>query len=129
MRKTRNYAIKPPPCEISCLQRPSPSQLQRRPDLFLCGVVVLVNGYTNPDADTLQRLLHKHGGDLEKYETFRVTHIIAEHLSAAKAAIYKKQKRPRPVCRPEWIVDCVHAKRLLPHAPYLIREVQPQATQ
>lgn len=122
------HATKPPPPHASCLERPSPGQLRQRPDLFLCGVVVMVNGYTSPDADTLMRLLHKHGGDLEKYETSRVTHIIAEHLSAAKATIYKKQKRPRPVCRPEWIVDSVQAKRLLPHGPYLIQEVQPEAT-
>lgn len=30
------------------------------------GVVVLVNGYTEPDADTIMRLMHQHGGDLGK---------------------------------------------------------------
>jgi hypothetical protein len=95
-----------------------------RPDLFFTGVVILVNGYTNPDTETLQRLMHKHGGDLEKYETVRLTHIIAEHLSTAKAKIYKRQRRPIPVCSPSWVVDCVASKRLLPHAPYLIKEVR-----
>ena len=99
-----------------------------RPDLFFRGVVVLVNGYTDPDSDTIMRLLHKHGGDLEKYETTRITHIIAQNLSMAKANMHKRQRKPRPVCRPEWIVDCVKAARLLPHGDYLIKEVQPEAT-
>lgn len=90
----------------------------------MMGVVVIVNGYTNPDAESLQRLLHKHGGDLEKYETSRITHIIAEHLSYAKAKIYKEQKRPKPVCHPKWIVDCVNAQKLLPYGDYLIDEVR-----
>lgn len=102
----------------------SPSARLSRPDLFLMGVVVLVNGYTNPDTETLQRLLHRHGGDLEKYETSRVTHIIAEHLSTAKAKIYKQQRQPIPVCHPKWIVDCVAAGKLLAHGPYLIEEVR-----
>lgn len=101
----------------------SPTDIRRaRPDLFFAGVVVLVNGFTNPDTETLQRLLHKHGGDLEKYETTRVTHIIAEHLSTAKAKLYRKAKKPRPVVNPSWIVDCVNAQTLLPFGPYLIHD-------
>jgi len=95
-----------------------------RPDLFLTGVVVLVNGHTNPDATTLMRLLHKHGGDLEKYETDRVTHIIADQLSTAKANMYKRQKKPVPVCRPEWITDCVARGKLLAHGKYLLQSVR-----
>ena len=109
-------------------QKPSPSQKRHRPDLFFRGIVVLVNGYTDPDTDTLMRMLHKHGGDLEKYETSRVTHIIAQNLSTAKANMYKRQRQPRPVCRPEWIVESVKAGRLLPHGQFLIQEVQPEAT-
>ena len=96
----------------------------KRPDLFFRGIVVLVNGYTNPDTDTLQRLLHKHGGDLERYETSRITHIIAEHLSKAKASIYKKQQRPTPVVHPAWITDSVRQQKVLPWANYLIDEVR-----
>lgn len=95
-----------------------------RPDLFFSGIVVIVNGYTHPDTETLQRLLHKHGGDLEKYETSRVTHIIAERLSTAKANIYRRQRKPKPVCHPDWIVESVRAKKLLPCAGYLIDEVK-----
>jgi DNA repair protein REV1 len=99
-----------------------------RPDLFFSGVVVLVNGHTDPDATTLMRLLHKHGGDLEKYETRRVTHIIAERLSTAKAKIYKNQKNPTPVCRPEWITDSVEKGKLLPFGEYLLQDVMEAKT-
>ena len=106
------------------LLKPSPQMRRERPDLFFLGVVVLVNGYTNPDTETIQRLLHKHGGDLEKYETSRITHIVAEHLSTAKANIYKRMRRPIPVVHPKWITDCVTEMRLLPHGAYLIDEVK-----
>ena len=99
-----------------------------RPDLFFTGVVVLVNGHTSPDATTLMRLLHKHGGNLEKYETQLVTHIIAEQLSAAKANIYKRQKNPTPVCRPQWITDSVEQGKLLPFGDYLLEDVRDEDT-
>jgi hypothetical protein len=107
-------------------RKPTPptKRIRVRSDLFFTGVVILVNGYTKPDTESLQRLVHEHGGDLEKYETPKVTHIIAEHLSTAKAKIYKRQRRPIPVCSPSWVVDCVESKRLLPHAAYLIKEVR-----
>ena len=96
-----------------------------RPDLFFRGVVVLINGYTHPDGETLQRLLQQHGGDVERYETSRVTHVIAEQLSTAKANLYKKQKRnPTPVCHPSWILDSVAAFRLLPFQEYVIDDVK-----
>ncbi|CAB9502627.1 DNA polymerase IV [Seminavis robusta] len=110
-------------------QQRSPRLLRDRPDLFFYGVVVQVNGYTDPDTETLQRLLLKHGGALEKYETTLVTHVIAEHLSKAKADIYKRMRRPLPVVKPAWIVDCVEAFKLLPHGDYLIDEVKDNTVQ
>eukprot|EP00804_Cyclotella_cryptica_P019959 CCRYP_007848-RB/>CCRYP_007848-RB protein AED:0.23 eAED:0.23 QI:295/1/1/1/0.6/0.5/6/2116/1238 len=115
-----SYENKRNPAETSTSVIPKRSI---RPDLFFSGIVVLVNGHTNPDATTLMRLLHKHGGDLEKYETRRVTHIIAERLSTAKANIYKKQQKPTPVCRPEWITESVEKGALLPFGDYLLQDV------
>lgn len=112
------------PVKSPSVTSPGRSILKHRPDLFFTGVVVLVNGFTNPDTETLQRLLHKHGGDLEKYETSRVTHIIAERLSTAKANMYKRQRRPRLVCKPGWIVESVQAGKLLLASDYLINEVK-----
>jgi DNA repair protein REV1 len=97
---------------------------QDRQDLFFSGVVIKVNGYTDPDASSLQRLLHKHGGDVEQYQTTRVTHIIAEHLSDANAKNWKKQKNPVPICLPSWIVESIKEMRLLPYADFLIEEVR-----
>jgi len=109
---------------------PSYLKLRRvRPDLFFLGIVVKVNGYTNPDNETLKRLLQRHGGDLETYETTRVTHIVAEHLSTAKANYLKQQRRPRPVVLPMWITDSVAAGKLLPHGDYLLEELQDPRTQ
>jgi len=110
---------------LAAQQLQKTAQLAReRPDLFFLGVVVMVNGYTDPDTETIQRYLHKYGGDLEKYETSRITHIIAEQLSTAKANIYKRMRKPIPVVRPDWIVDCVQARKLLAHGDYLIQEVK-----
>jgi len=91
-----------------------------RPDLFFTGIIVLINGYTNPDGTTLLRLLQKHNGDVEKYETTRGTYIIAQQLSTAKVNIYKKQRKPIPVVKPDWIVEIVKARRLVDHKEYLI---------
>lgn len=103
----------------------SPRKLrQSRPDLFFLGVVVKVNGYTDPCNETLKRMLQKHGGDLETYETQRVTHILAESLSKAKADIYKKMKKPIPVCTPAWIVDSIQAGKLLAHGDYLLDQLR-----
>ena len=69
----------------SLMKSPSPKSIRKsRPDLFFYGVVVKVSGYTNPDNETIKRLLQKYGGDYETYETERVTHIIAEQLSVSQ---------------------------------------------
>lgn len=116
-RDNLSFTSQSPPKSVLQLKR-------ERKDLFFLGITVLVNGYTDPSSDAIMRIMHKHGGDLEKYETVRVTHIIAESLSTAKAKIYKKQKRPIPVVKPGWIVDCVKAESLLPHADYLLEQVR-----
>ena len=76
----------------SLMKSPSPKSIRKsRPDLFFYGVVVKVSGYTNPDNETIKRLLQKYGGDYETYETERVTHIIAEQLSVSQvnSRVYK----------------------------------------
>jgi hypothetical protein len=108
---------------------PSPSLRRSRPDLFFLGIVVKVNGYTDPDNVSIKRMLQKHGGDFETYETERVTHIIAEHLSTAKAEMYKRQRKPRPVCTPAWLVDSVREGKLLPHGKYLLQELRDRSPQ
>jgi DNA repair protein REV1 len=58
-----------------------------------------------------------------------VTHIIAEHLSTAKANIFKRQRNPTPVVSPKWIVDSIAQQCLLPYVKYLIEEVKDRGQQ
>eukprot|EP00980_Cylindrotheca_fusiformis_P020069 scaffold7139_cov115-Cylindrotheca_fusiformis.AAC.19 len=131
----------------------SPASIRMaRPDLFFYGVVIKVNGYTDPDNETLKRMvcsqleadlssspdhfvfysllllpaskIQRYGGQFECYETQRVTHIVAENLSTAKANIFKKQRNPIPVVSPRWIVDSITQQSLLPYGKYLIDEVR-----
>ncbi|KAG7350864.1 nucleotidyltransferase/DNA polymerase [Nitzschia inconspicua] len=113
--------------ETSTLELTSPSVRRNfRPDLFFYGIVIKVQGFTDPDEHTLRRMVQKHGGDYETYETTRVTHIIASAMSTAKQNIYKNQRRPTPVCVPAWIVDSVKTGVLLPHGKYLLNKEQNQ---
>jgi len=97
---------------------------RQRPDLFFLNTVVLINGFTDPPNDSLMRMLQRYGGDVEKYETDRVTHIIAEQLSTAKSKIYKKQRKPIPVVHPRWIVESVKVEKKLPYNNYLLEQVR-----
>ncbi|KTG39631.1 hypothetical protein cypCar_00007907 [Cyprinus carpio] len=69
------------------------------------GVAIYVNGYTDPSADELRRLMMLHGGQFHLYYTHsRTTHIIATNLPNRKIQELKGEK----VVRPEWITDrCV----------------------
>lgn len=98
----------------------------QRPDLFFLGVVIKVNGYTDPDSESLKRMVQRYGGDLETYETTRVTHIIAETMATAKAKYYARNLRqqPKPVVTPAWILDSIQAQKLLPHGDYLLESVK-----
>eukprot|EP00536_Pseudo-nitzschia_multiseries_P007977 jgi/Psemu1/66308/estExt_Genemark1.C_1930046 len=44
----------------------------------------------------------------------------------AKANLYKKARRPRPVCRPTWILDSIREGKMLPHGKYLLIEEKDQ---
>ncbi|CAJ1952504.1 unnamed protein product [Cylindrotheca closterium] len=108
----------------------SPFDIRKsRPDLFFIGVTIKVNGYTEPDNETLKRMIQRHGGQFECYETQRVTHIVAEHLSTAKANIFNKQRNPVPVVSPRWITDSIEQQCQLPHGNYLIEEVRDDGQQ
>ncbi|KAM6934021.1 DNA repair protein REV1 [Xenentodon cancila] len=79
------------------------------------GVAIYVNGYTDPSADELRRLMMLHGGQFHVYYSrSKTTHIIANNLPNCKIQELKGEK----VIRPEWITDSVKAGRLLPHLEY-----------
>ncbi|XP_072705795.1 DNA repair protein REV1 isoform X3 [Ciconia boyciana] len=79
------------------------------------GVAIYVNGFTDPSADELRRLMTLHGGQYHVYYSrSKTTHIIATNLPNAKIKELKGEK----VVRPEWIMESIKAGRLLSHIPY-----------
>ncbi|XP_013867133.1 DNA repair protein REV1 isoform X2 [Austrofundulus limnaeus] len=79
------------------------------------GVAIYVNGYTEPSADELRRLMMLHGGQFHMYYSrSKTTHIIANNLPNCKIQDLKGEK----VIRPEWITDSIKAGHLLPHLKY-----------
>ncbi|XP_056245777.1 DNA repair protein REV1 isoform X1 [Seriola aureovittata] len=79
------------------------------------GVAIYVNGYTEPSADELRRLMMLHGGQFHVYYSrSKTTHIIANNLPNNKIQELKGEK----VIRPEWITASVEAGRLLPYLQY-----------
>ncbi|XP_024142544.1 DNA repair protein REV1 isoform X1 [Oryzias melastigma] len=79
------------------------------------GVSIYVNGYTEPSADELRRLMMLHGGQFHVYYSrSKTTHIIANNLPNCKIQDLKGEK----VIRPEWITDSIKAGQLLPHLKY-----------
>ncbi|NWR73960.1 REV1 protein, partial [Centropus unirufus] len=79
------------------------------------GVAIYVNGFTDPSADELKRLMMLHGGQYHVYYSrSKTTHIIATNLPNAKIKELKGEK----VVRPEWIMESIKAGRLLSYIPY-----------
>uniref|UniRef100_A0A5F8AGC9 DNA repair protein REV1 n=1 Tax=Macaca mulatta TaxID=9544 RepID=A0A5F8AGC9_MACMU len=69
------------------------------------GVAIYVNGYTDPSAEELRKLMMLHGGQYHVYYSrSKTTHIIATNLPNAKIKELKGEK----VIRPEWIVERNH---------------------
>ncbi|XP_077199617.1 DNA repair protein REV1 isoform X1 [Paroedura picta] len=79
------------------------------------GVAIYVNGFTDPSADELRRLMMLHGGQYHiYYSRSKTTHIIATNLPNAKIKELKGEK----IVRPEWITESIKAGRLLSYIPY-----------
>ncbi|XP_078052849.1 rev1 DNA directed polymerase [Augochlora pura] len=98
---------------------------------LLEGVAIFVNGYTNPSADELRRLMMAHGGIYHHYMRPKATtHIIASNLPYSKIVLFRKSQSPMPICKPEWIVDSIKAGKLLNFQKYLLysncTDTQPQ---
>ncbi|XP_029558723.1 DNA repair protein REV1 isoform X2 [Salmo trutta] len=84
------------------------------PSIFT-GVAIYVNGYTDPSADELRRLMMLHGGQFHMYYSrSKTTHIIATNLPNSKIQELRAQK----VVRPEWITDSIKAGHLLSYLQY-----------
>merc|ERR1719189_333165 len=66
------------------------------------GVAIFVNGYTDPTADELKRIMMMNGGTFHHYQSSRTTHIIAINLPDTKV---KALKGNELICHPKWIVE------------------------
>jgi len=81
-----------------------------RPQIF-SGLVIHVNGHTTPPLSEIRSLIILHGGTYMAYLDHKsvITHIIASSLTPKKREEFRAYK----VVKPEWIVRCVSAGRLL----------------
>ncbi|CAH1257907.1 DNA repair protein REV1-like isoform X2 [Branchiostoma lanceolatum] len=97
----------------------APNQVQKegtRSNIFN-GVVIYVNGWTDPPADELRRLMQVHGGRYDVYPSrSHTTHVIASNLPDRKIKDIKDKK----VVQPQWITDSIKAGCLLSHVPYML---------
>jgi len=82
------------------------------------GVSIFVNGWTNPSADELKRLMMTHDGVFHHYySSSNTTHIIASNLPDVKV---RALKGTETICRPDWIVDSIAQGKLLDYTKYLL---------
>uniref|UniRef100_A0AAR2K883 DNA repair protein REV1 n=1 Tax=Pygocentrus nattereri TaxID=42514 RepID=A0AAR2K883_PYGNA len=94
---------------------PREKQKQGASSSIFSGVSIYVNGYTDPSADELRRLMMLHGGQFHVYYSrSKTTHIIATNLPNCKIQELKGEK----VVRPEWITDSIKAGRQLSYLQY-----------
>eukprot|EP00092_Neocalanus_flemingeri_P019536 GFUD01021166.1.p1 GENE.GFUD01021166.1~~GFUD01021166.1.p1 ORF type:complete len:1198 (-),score=318.87 GFUD01021166.1:3570-7163(-) len=82
------------------------------------GVSVFVNGWTNPSADEIKRLMMTHDGVFHHYyNSHTTTHIIATNLPDVKVRALKGNET---ICKPEWITDSIANGKLLDYTKYLL---------
>ncbi|XP_075541045.1 rev1 DNA directed polymerase [Dermacentor variabilis] len=80
------------------------------------GISVFVNGYTNPTAEEIRRIMMLHGGTYQHYYKRKPNcYMIATNLPPAKLIDLRDY-----VVKPNWISDSVHAGKLLPVQDYLL---------
>uniref|UniRef100_A0A182RZQ7 DNA repair protein REV1 n=1 Tax=Anopheles funestus TaxID=62324 RepID=A0A182RZQ7_ANOFN len=83
---------------------------------LFAGVSIFVNGYTNPSADELKRLMMLHGGVFHHYKRSNTTYTIASILPDVKVRSITSEI----IISPRWVVDCLKEGRLLDYSKYLL---------
>ncbi|CAF1240544.1 unnamed protein product [Rotaria sp. Silwood1] len=90
-------------------------QHERKSNIFH-GISIFVDGYTEPPADELKKLMIEHGGVYHAYYSKdKVTYFISNNLPYAKI---RKLKPNDKVVRSQWIIDCIKQNKLLPTHDY-----------
>lgn len=87
----------------------------KQSNLF-AGISIFVNGLTNPSASELKRIMMTHGGVYHTYQKSSTTFIIASNLPDVKI----RQITTAKIISPQWIVDCLEAKRIVDYSKYLL---------
>ncbi|KAL2609061.1 hypothetical protein R1flu_027634 [Riccia fluitans] len=83
--------------------------------LIFQGVSVFVDGFTIPTHQELRFIMMNNGGVFENYFSRQtVTHIICSTLPDNKIMNPRMLSRGLPIVKPEWIVESMKAKKLLP---------------
>ncbi|POS87207.1 hypothetical protein EPUL_001677, partial [Erysiphe pulchra] len=88
-----------------------------KPQIFR-GIVIHVNGYTQPSLNDIHHIVVSHGGGFCQYLDGKTTvsHIIAANLTPKKAIEFQKYR----IVKPAWIVDSVAARKILPWTAYKV---------
>uniref|UniRef100_A0A182SQ83 DNA repair protein REV1 n=1 Tax=Anopheles maculatus TaxID=74869 RepID=A0A182SQ83_9DIPT len=96
--------------------RHSSSNVGEKLSNLFAGVSIFVNGYTNPSADELKRLMMLHGGVFHHYKRPTTTYTIASILPDVKVRSITSEI----IISPRWVVDCLKEGRLLDYSKYLL---------
>uniref|UniRef100_A0A182NIP1 DNA repair protein REV1 n=1 Tax=Anopheles dirus TaxID=7168 RepID=A0A182NIP1_9DIPT len=83
---------------------------------LFAGVSIFVNGYTNPSADELKRIMMLHGGVFHHYKRPNTTYTIASILPDVKVRSITSEI----IISPRWVVDSLQEGRLLDYSRYLL---------
>ena len=94
------------------------AKLVKVSDLF-AGISIYVNGYTNPSADELKRIMMQHGGIYHSYQRTHTKYFIANNLCDVKIR-NKNDWNTDKFISAKWVVDCLHENRLLDSSKYLL---------
>lgn len=90
---------------------------------LFAGVVVWVDGVTEPNRNEIREIVGENGGKLETYFGSSVTHVVAEVLATATRARLGKPvgKGKVRVVRPRWIVRSLEEGKLLPEVEFSVK--------
>nr|XP_045618636.1 DNA repair protein REV1-like [Procambarus clarkii] len=81
------------------------------------GVAIFVNGYTEPTAEELKRIMMTNGGTYHHYYSrSNTTHIIASNLPDTKI----KNLNTSKIVSPKWITESLEAGHLLDYTKYIL---------
>ncbi|VDK68599.1 unnamed protein product [Onchocerca ochengi] len=82
------------------------------------GISIFVNGYTDPPAAELRKLIRLHGGEFHIYYKYgTTTYTVATHLATGKV---KKLRKEEKVIHPRWLIDSIKAGIRLREDDYLL---------